>query len=126
MRRNVVPHQFSINHFILCKDGSCYGMACTLHLVSRNRANKNEFYSRIVRASNKVKITSAPSSESLSYVLALNVALQYLKSVYQMFSHENDVYNLFVLGDSQAALQGLYTPPKSILLKSVQSKVLDL
>ena len=48
MKRNMVPHQFSVSHFLLCKDGSSYGMACTLHLVSRNRENKNQFYSRIV------------------------------------------------------------------------------
>ena len=30
------------------------------------------------------------------------------------------------MGDSQSALLGLYTPPKDILFRSVQSKVLDL
>ena len=31
-----------------------------------------------------------------------------------------------LIGDSQSALQGLYTQPKDILFRSVQSKVLDL
>ena len=85
LARNIVPQNFNINHIILSKDGSSYGMSCTLHVVSKSMLDQNNFHSRIVRASNRAKISSAPTTESLSYVLGLNIAAQWLECVYHMF-----------------------------------------
>ena len=82
-------------------------MSCTLHVLIRSTLDLTKFHCRIVRASNKAKMTSAPSSECLSDVLGLNVVTQWLDAVYHMFCHEKDHFNLFVLGDSKSALQGL-------------------
>ena len=61
LKRNIVPQHFTVHHLILSKDGSSFGMSCTLHVVSRSRLDHTKFHSRIVRASNRAKITSAPS-----------------------------------------------------------------
>merc|ERR1711888_562479 len=126
LRRNIIPQYFQVHHLILSKDGSSYGMSTTLHVVSRNTQDHTDFHSRLARAANRAKITSAPTSEALSYVLGLNMVAQWLESTYHMFCNDRDFFDCFVLGDSQSALLGLYTPPKDILFRSVQSKVLDL
>ena len=126
LKRNIIPQHFQVHHLILSKDGSSYGMSSTLHVVSRNTRDHTDFHSRLARAANRAKITSAPTSEALSYVLGLNMVAQWLESTYHMFCNDRDFFDCFVLGDSQSALQGLYTPPKDILFRSVQSKVLDI
>ena len=73
LSRNIVPQNFQVNHIILSKDGSSYGMSCTLHVVSKSKLDHTDFHSRIVRASNRAKISSAPTTGSLAYVLGLTV-----------------------------------------------------
>ena len=62
LARNIIPQHFQVNHYILSKDGSSFGMSCTLHVVSKNTMDHTDFHSRIVRASNRAKISSAPTT----------------------------------------------------------------
>ena len=87
-------------------------MSSTLHVFSRNTQDHTDFHSRLARAANRAKITSAPTSEALSYMLGFNMVAQWLESTYHMFCNDRDFFDCFVLGDSQSALLGLYTPQR--------------
>merc|ERR1711888_9728 len=63
LKRNIVPQHFKVHHLILSKDGSSYGMSSTLHVVSRNTQDHDDFHSRLARAANRAKITSAPTDK---------------------------------------------------------------
>ena len=71
-------------------------MSCTLHVVSKSQLDPNSFHSRIVRASNRAKISSAPTTETLAYVLGLTMVAQWLECMYHLFSQDKDEFNIFI------------------------------
>ena len=64
LKRYVVPDQFQVQYMVACKDGSSIGHSATLHLVSKG---EGKVHCRIVRITNRIKISAAPSNESLGY-----------------------------------------------------------
>ena len=123
LQRYAVPDRFQVQHMVACKDGSSIGHSATLHLVSRN---ENEFHSRIVRANNRIKISAAPSNGSLGYPLVLHLVQAYMQATYHMYCKDLQELPIYVVGDSQSALQSLKGSSRDILLRSVFSESADL
>ena len=101
---------------VVCKEGSSIGHSATLHLVSKD---EGKLHSRIVRATNRIKISAAPSNESLAYPLALHLIQAYLEAKYHMYCQDMQGCPIYIVGDSQSALQSLKGISRDILLRYV-------
>ena len=100
----VVPDQFQVQYMVACKDRSSIGHSATLHLVSKD---EGKVHCRIVRATNQIKISAAPSNEGLGYPLVLHLIQAYMEATYHMYCQDMQECPIYIVGDSQSALQSL-------------------
>ena len=73
-----------------------------------------------------MKISAAPCNESLGYPLVLHLIQAYIQSTYHMYCQDMQECPIYIVEDSQSALQSLKGSSKEILLRSVFSKSADL
>ena len=117
--RYAIPHNHEVSYLVACKDGSAIEHSGTIHIVSQDGS---KYFSRIIRANNRIKIASAPSNESQGYILILYLLLVQLQATYHMYEKDLSTLPIYIIGDSQSALLALKGNSRDIHLRSVFSK----
>ena len=96
--RFTVPECFTTSHLVVSKDGSAIGFSCTIHLISSNQSG--DTHSQIVKASNRLKHSSAPGNEAYDCNLAVETLDIYLEGIYHLIKPDTGKLPIFISGDS--------------------------
>ena len=114
--RVLLPTSETLSHVVVAKDGSLSGYAANLYLVTNER-------SRLVKAANKLHISSSPTNESFGHYLAVKLTEDVLEAVYEnLIANGMNKIDIYIAGDNIPMLHALERDSREVSIRNSTAK----